>query len=90
MSVKLYRELLEPAGFQAALVQDKLPLDEQHRRPGDPLESVRERGTALVSWRIDVAPGGEERLGGGSARMAMATPAIDVFGVSFEQQLHRH
>ena len=51
MSVELVRSLLEPAGFEAALVRDDLPLEEQHRRPGDPLESVRGRGTALVSWR---------------------------------------
>jgi hypothetical protein len=59
MSVDLHRKLLEPVGFEPALVQDKLPLEEQHRRPGDPLESVRERGTALVSWRIGVAAGGD-------------------------------
>ena len=51
MSVELVRSLLEPAGFEATLVQDDLPLEEQHRRPADPLESVRTRGTALVSWR---------------------------------------
>lgn len=52
MSVDLVRSLLEPAGFEATLVQDNLPLDEQHRRPGDELESVLTRGTALVSWRL--------------------------------------
>lgn len=50
MTVELVRSLLEPAGFQATLVQDDLPMEEQHRRPGDPLESVRTRGTALVTW----------------------------------------
>lgn len=52
MSVELVRALLEPAGFEAARVQDDLPLEEQHRRPADPVESVRGRGTALVSWRV--------------------------------------
>lgn len=52
MSVDLVRSLLEPAGFEATSVQDALPLEEQHRRPNDPLESVRTRGTALVSWRL--------------------------------------
>ena len=33
-------------------VQDSLPLEEQHRRPGDPLESVLTRGTALVTWQL--------------------------------------
>ena len=51
MSVPLVRSLLEPAGFEATLVQDSLPLEEQHRRPGDPLQSVLKRGTALVTWR---------------------------------------
>ena len=51
MSVDLVRSLLEPAGFEATLVRDDLPLEQQHRRPGDPLESVRTRGSALVSWR---------------------------------------
>ena len=32
MSVELVRSLLEPAGFEAALVRDDLPLEEQHRR----------------------------------------------------------
>ena len=52
MSVPLVRALLEPLGFEATSVQDRLPLEEQHRRPGDPLESVRTRGTALVTWRL--------------------------------------
>jgi len=55
MSVPLVHELLEPAGFEATLVQDQLPLEEQHRRPGDPLESVLKRGTALVTWRLKEA-----------------------------------
>ena len=33
MSVPLVRALLEPAGFEATLVQDDLPLEQQHRRP---------------------------------------------------------
>jgi hypothetical protein len=37
-----------------SLVQDQLPLEEQHRRPGDELSSVVGRGTALVTWRIKV------------------------------------
>ena len=52
MSVPLVRALLEPVGFEATLVQDELPLEQQHRRPGDPLESVLTRGTALVSWKL--------------------------------------
>lgn len=52
MSVPLVRALLEPLGFEATQVQDRLPLEEQHRRPGDPLDSVRTRGTALVTWRL--------------------------------------
>ena len=51
MTVELVRSLLEPVGFEASLVQDDLPLEEQHRRPADPLESVRTRGTALVSFK---------------------------------------
>ena len=52
MSVPLVRALLGPIGFEATLVQDQLPLEEQHRRPGDKLESVLTRGTALVTWRL--------------------------------------
>ena len=52
MSVPLVRELLEGVGFEATLVQESLPLEEQHRRPGDPLESVLTRGSALVTWRL--------------------------------------
>lgn len=52
MSVPLVRALLEPVGFEATLVQDSLPLEDQHRRPEDPLESVLTRGTALVTWRL--------------------------------------
>ena len=52
LSVPLVKSLLEPVGFQSTLVQDQLPLEEQHRRPGDPLESVLTRGSALVTWRI--------------------------------------
>lgn len=52
LSVPLVTSLLEPVGFQATFVQDQLPLEQQHRRPGDPLESVRTRGSALVTWRI--------------------------------------
>lgn len=52
MSVPLVRDLLEPIGFVATVVQDSLPLEEQHRRPGDPLESVLGRGSALVTWRL--------------------------------------
>lgn len=55
MTVDLVRALLEPLGFEATLVQDRLPLEEQHRRPGDALESVLTRGTALVSWRVKAA-----------------------------------
>ena len=51
-SVPLVAALLEPLGFEATLVQDDLPLEEQHRRPGDALESVRTRGTALMTWRL--------------------------------------
>jgi len=43
---------LELAGFEATLVQDQLPLEVQHRFLSDPIESVRSRGTALVSWRL--------------------------------------
>jgi len=52
LTVPLVRSLLEPVGFQSTLVQDQLPLEQQHRRPGDPLESVRTRGTALVTWKL--------------------------------------
>jgi SAM-dependent methyltransferase len=52
ISVPLVRSLLEPVGFEATLVQDRLPLEEQHRRPGDDLESVLTRGSALVTWRL--------------------------------------
>ena len=52
MSVPLVRSLLETVGFKATLVQDTLPLEEQHRRPGDALESVLTRGTALVTWKL--------------------------------------
>jgi len=52
LSVPLVKSLLEPVGFQSTLVQDELPLEQQHRRPGDPLESVLTRGSALVTWRI--------------------------------------
>jgi len=52
LSVPLVKSLLEPVGFQSTLVQDQLPLEQQHRRPGDPLESVLTRGSALVTWRI--------------------------------------
>ena len=52
MSVPLVRALLEPVGFEATLIQDKLPMEQQHRRPGDPLESVLTRGTALVTWKL--------------------------------------
>ena len=51
MSVPLVRSLLEPCGLKAAAVKDDLPLEEQHRRPGDELSSVLARGTALVSWQ---------------------------------------
>ena len=51
MSIDLVRSLLEPAGFEATNVCDDLPLEEQHRRPGDELSSVLTRGTALVTWR---------------------------------------
>eukprot|EP00277_Geminigera_cryophila_P009742 CAMPEP_0179406744 /NCGR_PEP_ID=MMETSP0799-20121207/1085_1 /TAXON_ID=46947 /ORGANISM="Geminigera cryophila, Strain CCMP2564" /LENGTH=216 /DNA_ID=CAMNT_0021177883 /DNA_START=36 /DNA_END=683 /DNA_ORIENTATION=- len=50
LSVPLVRALLEHVGFEATLVQDNLPLEEQHRRPEDPLDSVLTRGTALVTW----------------------------------------
>lgn len=52
LSVPLVRGLLEPVGFEATLVQDGLPLEQQHRRPGDPVESVLTRGTALVTWKL--------------------------------------
>lgn len=52
MSVPLVRSLLEPVGFEATLVRDDLKLEEQHRRPGDALESVLNRGSALVTWRL--------------------------------------
>ncbi|EOD18223.1 hypothetical protein EMIHUDRAFT_196361 [Emiliania huxleyi CCMP1516] len=52
MSVPRVRSLLEPVGFEAAVVRDNLPHEEQHRRPSDELSSVRTRGTALVSWRL--------------------------------------
>ena len=52
LSIPLVTSLLEPVGFQATLVQDQLPLEHQHRRPGDPLESVLTRGSALVTWRL--------------------------------------
>ncbi len=51
MSVPLVTALLEPMGFRATAVRDGMPLEEQHRRPGDDLESVRGRGTALVTWQ---------------------------------------
>jgi len=52
LSVPLVKSLLEPVGFQSTMVQDQLPLEQQHRRPGDPLESVLTRGSALVTWKI--------------------------------------
>mmetsp|Transcript_45780 Transcript_45780/g.53576 ORF Transcript_45780/g.53576 Transcript_45780/m.53576 type:complete len:241 (-) Transcript_45780:224-946(-) len=52
LSVPLVRTLLETVGFKSTLVQDSLPLEQQHRRPGDPLESVLTRGTALVTWKL--------------------------------------
>jgi SAM-dependent methyltransferase len=52
LSVPLVHGLLEPLGLEAVLVQDQLALEEQHRRPGDPLESVKERGTALMTWQV--------------------------------------
>lgn len=51
MSVPLVRSLLEPCGLKAAAVRDDLPLEEQHRRPGDELGSVLKRGTALIIWQ---------------------------------------
>lgn len=57
MSVGLVRSILEPAGFEATLVRDDLPLEEQHRRPGDPVSSVQGRGSALVAWRLSGAAG---------------------------------
>ena len=71
MSVDLVRSLLEPAGFEAASVHDDLPLEEQHRRPADPLESVRGRGTALVSWRVPNAMGRESVAGTAAASLAL-------------------
>jgi len=55
LSVPLVRALLEHVGFEATLVQDNLPLESQHRRPEDPLDSVLTRGTALVTWRLKSA-----------------------------------
>jgi len=52
LSVPLVRSLLEPIGFRSTLVQESLPLEQQHRRPGDALESVITRGTALVTWKL--------------------------------------
>ena len=52
LSVPLVRKLLETVGFESTLVQDSLPLEQQHRRPGDPLESVLTRGSALVTWKL--------------------------------------
>ena len=52
LSIPLVKALLEPVGFRATLIQDQLPLEHQHRRPGDPLESVLTRGSALVTWRL--------------------------------------
>lgn len=52
LSIPLVKALLEPLGFHATLIQDQLPLEHQHRRPGDPLESVLTRGSALVTWRL--------------------------------------
>eukprot|EP00588_Corethron_pennatum_P003261 CAMPEP_0194284580 /NCGR_PEP_ID=MMETSP0169-20130528/27917_1 /TAXON_ID=218684 /ORGANISM="Corethron pennatum, Strain L29A3" /LENGTH=224 /DNA_ID=CAMNT_0039030421 /DNA_START=152 /DNA_END=823 /DNA_ORIENTATION=+ len=52
MSVSLVRSLLEPAGFEAIVVLDSLPIEEQHRRPGDDPNSVLTRGTALVTWML--------------------------------------
>lgn len=51
MSVSLVRDLLEPIGLEAVEVLDQLPIEEQHRRPGDELSSVLTRGSALVTWR---------------------------------------
>merc|ERR1712028_191356 len=51
MTVDLVTNLLQPVGFEAVEVLDQLPMEEQHRRPGDELESVLGRGTALVTWR---------------------------------------
>lgn len=73
MTVDLVHALLEPSGFEATLVQDQLPLEEQHRRPGDALESVQTRGTALVSWRIKAA---SEALGASAKRRAKPGPFI--------------
>ena len=52
MSVPLVRSLLEPVGFEAVVILDDLPIEEQHRRPTDALSSVLSRGTALVTWRM--------------------------------------
>lgn len=54
MSVPLVRDLLTPVGLESTRVQDQLPLEEQHRRPGDELASVVTRGTALVSWHLSL------------------------------------
>jgi SAM-dependent methyltransferase len=75
LSVPLVRGLLEPLGLEAVRVQtqDQLAPEEQHRRPGDPLESVADRGTALVTWQVrakddeqtEVAAGGGAILNAG-------------------------
>ena len=54
LSEPLVRGLREPLGLEAVHVQGQhqLALEEQHRRPGDPLESVKERGTALMTWQV--------------------------------------
>ena len=59
LSVELVRSLLEPAGFEATLVQDQLPLEVQHRRPADPIESVRARLVAAAAEGacLKIAPG---------------------------------
>ena len=62
MSVPLVRSLLESAGFEAALIRTDLPLKEQHRRPGDHLSSVLNRGTALGTWRLLFPSAGCEAL----------------------------
>ena len=82
MSVSLVRSLLQPVGFAASIVRDDLPLEEQHRRPGDAIESVRTRASALVSWRktamattaVEGAATKRRRLG--PPTTAMAAPTV--------------
>ena len=84
MSVDLVRSLLEPVGFEATLVRDDLPLEQQHRRPGDALESVRTRGTALVSWRLSEAA--KESEGGAAKRRRAGASSAATMSLASEAQ----